>query len=116
MPPTDREHALHRASESSSGEAQSNDARPNEGQLLVAFEKLFGGGRGVQKFARSGLRHVKLPDDVVLIEQNPDKQSEWAQLARDGKRVAWAMRGGEYLARIVEGEVTMLTNDAAKDE
>lgn len=107
MSPTDRNHP-HRTSESSSGESQSNDARPNEGQLRVAFEKLYGGGRGVQKFAHSGLRHVKLPNDVVLIEQNPDKQSEWARLARSGKRVAWAMRDGVYLARVVEGEVTML--------
>jgi hypothetical protein len=78
------------------------------GRILVAFEKLFGGGRGVQKFARSGLRHVKLANGASLIEQNPKKQSEWAELARQGRRVAWVMRDGEYLARVVDGEVTML--------
>ena len=78
------------------------------GRILVAFEKLFGGGRGVQRFQRSGLRYVKLPDDAILIEQNPKKSSEWAKLAQQGRRIAWVMRDGEYLARVVDGEVEML--------
>lgn len=78
------------------------------GLILVAYEKLFGGGRGVRKFARSGLRYVTLPDNAVLVEQNPKKGSEWAELARNGHRVAWVMRDGEYLARVVDGEVVML--------
>jgi hypothetical protein len=78
------------------------------GVILVAFEKLFGGGRGVRRFARSGLRYVELPEGATLIEQNPRKSSEWAELARSGRRVAWAMRDGAYLARVVDGEVTFL--------
>ncbi len=78
------------------------------GRILVAFEKLFGGGRGVRKYARSGLRYVELPDDAVLVEQNPKKASEWATLAHNGHRVAWVMRAGAYLARVVDGAVTML--------
>ncbi|HEX7996972.1 MAG TPA: hypothetical protein VF528_01045 [Pyrinomonadaceae bacterium] len=78
------------------------------GVILVAFEKLFGGGRGVRRFQRSGLRYVTLPDDAILIEQNPLKSSKWAKLARDGRRIAWVMREGEYLARVVDGEVTKL--------
>lgn len=89
------------------------DERPDEdipaaGVILVAFEKLFGGGRGVRRFSRSGLRYVELPDDAILVEQNPKKSSEWAELAREGRRIAWAMRDGEYLARVVDGEVTFL--------
>lgn len=79
------------------------------GRILVAYEKLFGGGRGVKKFARSGLRYVELPDAAVLIEQNPKKTSEWAKLAQRGHRIAWVMRNGAYLARVVDGEVTMLS-------
>ena len=78
------------------------------GRILVAFEKLFGGGRGVRRFARSNLRYVALGSGALLIEQNPQKRSEWAQLAQQGRRVAWVMRDGEYLARVVDGEVTML--------
>ena len=81
---------------------------PTPGQILVAFEKLFGGGRGVRRFARSGLRHVSLGGGAVLVEQNPKKSSEWAALARAGRRVAWVMRDGEYLARVVDGEVVLL--------
>ena len=78
------------------------------GLVLVAFEKLFGGGRGVRRFGRSGLRYVELGGEAVLVEQNPKKASEWAALAREGRRVAWVLRDGEYLARVVDGEVTML--------
>ncbi len=81
---------------------------PEAGVVLVAFEKLFGGGRGVRRFRHSGLRHVELPHGAVLIEQNPKKSSEWAELARGGRRVAWVMRDGQYLARVVDGEVTFL--------
>ncbi len=79
------------------------------GAILVAFEKLFGGGRGVRKFPRSGLRYVELDNGSArLIEQNPQKKTEWAALAREGHRVAWLMRGPAYLARVVDGEVVML--------
>ncbi|MFL6333466.1 MAG: hypothetical protein ACJ754_09185 [Pyrinomonadaceae bacterium] len=81
---------------------------PTAGVVLVAFEKLFSGGRGVRRFRQSGLRHIELPHDCVLIEQNPKKSSEWAELARSGRRVAWVMRDGRYLARVVDGEVTFL--------
>jgi hypothetical protein len=85
-----------------------DDDELTPGRILVAFEKLFRGGRGVQKFARSGLRHVKLARGALLVEQNPTKKSEWAELARQGRRIAWLMRDGEYLARVVDGEVVML--------
>ena len=78
------------------------------GRILVAFEKLFGGGRGVRRFQRSGLRYVELAEGAILIEQNPKKSSEWATLAQKGERIAWVMRDGEYLARVVNGEVAML--------
>jgi len=78
------------------------------GVILVAFEKLFGGGRGVKKFARSGLRYAELPGGAVLVEQNPKKRSEWAELTKQGHRVAWVLRDGRYRARVVDGEVTML--------
>ena len=77
-------------------------------RILVHAEKLFGGGRGVKRFARSQLRYVELENDAVLIEQNPNKKSEWAELARKGHRVAWVMRDGEYLARVVDSKVEIL--------
>ena len=84
------------------------DELPSAGAITVAFEKLFGGGRGVSRFRRSGLRYVRLDGGAVLVEQNPDKQSAWAERARRGERIAWVLRDGEYLARVVNGEVEML--------
>jgi hypothetical protein len=84
------------------------DDELSAGRILVAFEKLFGGGRGVSKFSRSNLRYTKLPGGAILVEQNPKKRSEWARLASEGHRIAWVMRDGEYLARVVDGEVVMM--------
>jgi hypothetical protein len=89
-------------------EGQTDADELSVGRILVAFEKLFGGGRGVAKFSRSNLRYVRLAGGAILIEQNPKKRSEWAELAQQGHNVAWVMRDGEYLARVVDGEVTML--------
>jgi hypothetical protein len=89
-------------------EARDAEDLPAPGVILVAFEKLFSGGRGVRRFRNSGLRHVELPHGATLIEQNPKKSSEWAELARAGRRVAWVMRDGAYLARVIDGEVTFL--------
>lgn len=80
----------------------------NAGIIQVAFEKLFGGGRGVETFARSGLRYVELSGGAILVEQNPRKKSKWAQMATSGHKVAWALRDGKYLARVIDGEVLML--------
>lgn len=91
-----------------SGEREDGRDAPEAGVILVAFEKLFGGGRGVKRFARSGLRYVELEGGAVLVEQNPKKKSEWGELARAGRRVAWVMRDGAYFARVVDGEVVML--------
>ena len=85
-----------------------NDSAPTEDEILRAYDTLFADGVGVKRFARSGLRHVSLGHDAVLVEQNPTKTSEWAKASRDGKRIAWVMRDGEYLARVVDGEVTFL--------
>lgn len=93
--------------------AEANSTESDElsaGVILVAFEKLFSGGRGVKKYSRSGLRYVPLAEDAVLVEQNPKKKSEWAERARAGQRIAWVLRDGQYLARVVDGEVTQLRN------
>jgi hypothetical protein len=87
---------------------KARDGGLDPGYILVAFEKLFGGGRGVKKFARSGLRYVDLSDGAILVEQNPKKKSKWAQLARNGQRVAWVLKDGEFLARVIDGSVALL--------
>ena len=107
MPDGKRQDEARDSDADAGAESREGDV-PAAGVILVAFEKLFGGGRGVRRFQRSGLRHVEITDGATLIEQNPKKSSEWADLARNGRRVAWVMREGEYLARVVDGEVTFL--------
>jgi hypothetical protein len=82
--------------------------QPSAGVILVAFEKLFGGGRGVKKFAHSGLLYVELGENTVLVEQNPRKKSKWATMVKEDHRVAWVMSEGKFLARVIDGEVLML--------
>lgn len=88
--------------------AQSGANPLSAGIIQVACEKLFGGGRGVDTFSSSGLRYVKLDAGAILVEQNPKKKSKWAQLAKSGHNVAWVIREGKYLARVIDGEVLML--------
>ena len=91
---------------------ESDDGGLTREAILAAFEKLFSGAKkGVRRFPHSGVRHVALPGGAELVEQNPQKSSEWAKLAREGHKVAWVMRDGEYLARVVDGEVEMLRRD-----
>ncbi len=56
---------------------------------------------------KSGLRYVDL-GGFRFIEQNPDKSSKWAQMAREGKQIIWVFKGGTYYARVVEGKFTLL--------
>ena len=82
---------------------------PTEEEIVSAYEKLFGDAKGgVRRFKKSGLRYMKLPDDLTLIEQNPDKASQWAELVHRGHQIAWLMKNGEYLARVMDGKVEML--------
>jgi hypothetical protein len=79
---------------------------PSSEEILAAYQKLFGKDRsGVKQYKKSGMHYVELPQDIVLIEQNPEKDSHWAQQAREGQKIAWLMKDGEYLARVVDGKV-----------
>jgi len=95
--------------EASMTEQQRATQLPSADEIVAAYEKLFGDDtRGVKQYKKSGVRYVDLPHDTVLLEQNPQKDSHWAKLAREGHRIAWLMRDGEYLARVVDGKVAIL--------
>jgi hypothetical protein len=38
------------------------------------------------------------------IEQNPDKGSNWAKMARQGHKIMWVMKGRGYIAQVRDGE------------
>ena len=41
------------------------------------------------------------------LEQNPDTKSQWAKLARSGKKVMQFLSEGRYVANVVDGKVTV---------
>lgn len=85
---------------------------PSSEEILAAYEKLFGKDKNdVHRFKPSGVRYIDLPNDLILVEQNPDKDSHWAKLARDGHKVAWVMKDGDYFARVIDGKVEMLHHE-----
>lgn len=62
----------------------------------------------VQKTSRSKLREVDFEFDgekLRGLEQNPDTSSNWAKLAREGKKVMQFLRDGKYVANVVDGKV-----------
>ena len=46
-------------------------------------------------------------NEIRGLEQNPDTRSEWAKLARAGKRVMQFLSGGRYVANVVDGKAKL---------
>jgi len=61
---------------------------------------------------RTPSRHLRQVDFVFDgnqirgLEQNPQTQSRWAQMARSGKKVMQFLSEGRYVANVVDGKVT----------
>jgi len=63
----------------------------------------------VRRTPKRGFRQVDLTFDgneIRGLEQNPQTKSQWAQLARSGKKVMQFLSEGRYAANVVDGEVT----------
>ena len=61
----------------------------------------------VRRTPKRGLRQVDFfseEKEVRGLEQNPETKSQWAQLARSGKRVMQFLSEGRYLANVVDGK------------
>lgn len=56
---------------------------------------------------RGGLRKFSI-EGMTFMEQNPDKDSVWAEKARDGAQIMWVMKGRQYLARVMDGRYLKL--------
>jgi hypothetical protein len=58
-------------------------------------------------------RHLREVDFVFEggnirgLEQNPETQSRWAQMARAGKKVMQFLSGGRYVANVADGKVAL---------
>jgi len=63
----------------------------------------------VRRTPKRGLRQVDFEFDgneIRGLEQNPETKSQWAQLARSGKKVMQFLSDGRYVANAVDGKVT----------
>jgi hypothetical protein len=64
----------------------------------------------VRSTPKRGLRQVDFVfegNEVRGLEQNPETKSQWAQMARSGKKVMQFLSEGRYVANVVDGEVTL---------
>ena len=63
----------------------------------------------VRRTPKRGLRQVDFEFDgneIRGLEQNPETKSQWAQLARSGKKVMQFLSDGRYVANVVDGKVS----------
>jgi hypothetical protein len=64
----------------------------------------------VRRTSKHKLRQVNFAFDgneIRGLEQNPQTKSEWAQLARSGKKVMQFLAEGRYVANVTDGKVTL---------
>jgi hypothetical protein len=64
----------------------------------------------VRRTAKRGLRQVDFTfegNEIRGLEQNPQTNSRWAQLAHSGKKVMQFLSEGRYVANVVDGKVTL---------
>jgi len=78
---------------------------PAPAEILKAFKLLFG-GKHSGLTAKSKLRYITMKGGFILLEQNPNKTSQWARMARQGHQVAWLMPN--YKGLVVDGVVKFL--------
>src|SRR5258707_12032182 len=64
----------------------------------------------IRRTSRSKLREVdfKFGETALRgVEQNPNTNSRWAKLAREGKKVMQFLADGHYIAGVADGKLTL---------
>ncbi len=57
------------------------------------------------------LRYVDVEvggEQLRVMEQNPKKESAFAEQARAGAQIVWALKGRAFFARLVDGQYTKI--------
>lgn len=57
----------------------------------------------IEKTSKKGLRCVYY-NDYFIVEQNPNTDSHWADKAKSGDKITWAIKGNDYVANIHNGK------------
>jgi hypothetical protein len=61
----------------------------------------------MKRTSRSNLRKFSI-DGYTFLEQNPEKDSHWAEKAREGHEIMWVLKGRKYVARVMDGKYLKL--------
>ncbi len=80
--------------------------------LVEGAASVLVGGRSypVRRTPRSGLCQVDFEfegEPLRGLEQNPETQSRWAQMARAGSKVMQFLSAGRYIGNVADGKVTL---------
>jgi hypothetical protein len=69
-----------------------------------------------ERLGRTGLRTFLDTNGHFWLEQNPDKASRWARLARKGHEIAWEFDrpGGAYTGRMLIDSEFYTPSEATK--
>ena len=81
-------------------------------KVLKAYEAIFSNQETVEIDGQTiHMEHTSIQnlrkfstDGYNFIEQNPEKGSMWAKMAREGHKIMWVMKGRSYLAQVRDGE------------
>jgi hypothetical protein len=67
----------------------------------------------LEKTSIKGLRAFELPG-LLFIEQNPNKRTKWARLAKKGHKIMWVIdtKTNKYLAVVDNEKLTRLNKDS----
>jgi len=57
----------------------------------------------IERTSKKGLKCVYF-DKYFFVEQNPDKDSHWAEKARNGEQITWVIQGNDYFANVHNGK------------
>ena len=87
-----------------------------------AFTQIFAGTKTVEidgkRYPIETLKISRLKSVTIgeyqCIEQNPRKESQWAQKAREGHQIMWIFKGRRYIARVMDGTFTLLSKKPSK--
>lgn len=92
--------------------ALSPDSEDLREVALIVFDAIFedvdsvevkGESHRISLTSTSKLRSVSI-DNLLFVEQNPKKDSKWAEMARNNHQIMWVFKGRRYIARVLNGK------------
>ena len=83
-----------------------------EGWALRVYDAAYAGKKSVEveekrypvrNTSNLGLR-VVYAGEFRFLEQNPEKDSRWGEMVREGHKIVWVIKNGDYVAQVRDGK------------